>query len=263
MSTFSAADFYDAELALHNARFRDATGVGRSDRILDVGCGAGQTTREAAVAAPDGEALGVDLSVDMIAVARQRSAEAGLQNVTFEQADAQERAFEAARYDVCISRFGVMFFADSARAFANIARAVRPGGRLVWLVWRGYDHNEWAVAIREALSPDVARSGKDAPAFSLGSRSVTGGLLRAAGFGDVNFTEIREPVFYGPDANAAYDAISGLQFVQNAPEDAASATRARDRLRAMMTAHETPEGVFFGSRAWIVSATRSREQTNR
>lgn len=259
MAAFSAKDFYDAELSRHNLLFRDAASVGLNDQVLDIGCGAGQTTREAAQAALDGYALGVDLSAEMLAVARQRSAMAGLCNVAFEQADAQERAFKAARYDLCISRFGMMFFENPAAAFTNISQAVRPGGRFAFMVWQRYERNEWAVAIREALGPGTAQSGKDASAFSLGSRRVTEELLRVAGLTDVRFAEVREPVFYGSDTNAAYDAILGLQFVQNALGRPESDDLLRRRLIDLLTAHQTPEGVLFDSRAWIVTARKPGE----
>ena len=135
------ADFYDAELARHNRHLQIAAGVGADDRVLDIGCGAGQTTREAARAAAQGEAVGVDVSAEMLEVARRRSASEGLRNVAFEQADAQSHIFPPASFDLCISRFGVMFFANPAAAFANIGRAMRPGARLVWMVWQSRERN--------------------------------------------------------------------------------------------------------------------------
>ncbi|MBY3599426.1 class I SAM-dependent methyltransferase, partial [Rhizobium bangladeshense] len=116
------ADFYDAELARYNWQLRDAANVGTADRVLDIGCGAGQTTREAARAATRGQAVGVDSSAEMLEIARRRSAAEGLRNAAFEQGDAEVHAFPAASFDLCISRFGVMFFADPAAAFANIGR---------------------------------------------------------------------------------------------------------------------------------------------
>jgi len=110
------ADFYDAELKRHNRHLRAAASVGARDRVLDIGCGAGQTTREAARVAVEGSAIGVDTSAEMLEIARRRSDEAGLRNVAFEQGDAQHHAFPADSFDLCISRFGVMFFADPAAA---------------------------------------------------------------------------------------------------------------------------------------------------
>ena len=154
MTALDRADFYDAELRKHNEHFRAAVNAGPRDRVLDIGCGAGQTTRDAARLAVQGSVIGVDVSAEMLEVARGRSSEQGLRNVRFEQGDAQVQAFPADHFDLCISRFGVMFFADPAAAFVNIARAMRPGGRLVWMVWQSRERNEWATAIPRALAPD-------------------------------------------------------------------------------------------------------------
>jgi SAM-dependent methyltransferase len=149
-------DFYDAELRLHNAHLRTAANIQPHDRVLDVGCGTGQTTREAARAAVYGSALGVDLSAPMLERARRLSDDAGLRNVTYVQADAQTHPFPPAHFDLCISRFGTMFFTDPVAAFTNIGRALRPGARLVQLVWQDHDRNEWATAIRDALTAGTA-----------------------------------------------------------------------------------------------------------
>jgi ubiquinone/menaquinone biosynthesis C-methylase UbiE len=128
-------DFYDAELLRHNERFRAATGIRPADRVLDVGCGAGQTTGDAARAATSGSVLGVDVSEQVLERARQRTAAAGLHNVTYELGDAQVHRFGQRQFDVIISRFGTMFFDHPVAAFANMARAAPPGARLVMLVW--------------------------------------------------------------------------------------------------------------------------------
>jgi len=254
---FDRADFYDAELRRHNQHLRAAARVGPRDRVLDIGCGAGQSARDAARIAEQGSVLGVDISPELLAIARRRSAEEGLHNVAFEQADAQVHTLPPAGFDLCISRFGVMFFADPQAAFANIGRAMRPGGRLLWMVWQGAERNEWATAIQRALTPEAA-SGAAAPAFSLADPAAATGLLRAAGFTSIDFTEVHEPVFYGPDVAAAYEAVVGLQFVNDSlTGDDAAANEARQRLRVLLAAHLTADGVLFASRAWMISAQRA------
>ena len=250
---------YDAELRLHNERFRAATRVGPGDRVLDVGCGTGLTTREAARAAVDGSAVGVDVSAPMLEHARRRSADEGLTNVTFQQADAQVHRFPSRHFDLCISRFGVMFFADPLVAFTNVGRALRPGARMVLLVWQGIDRNEWATAIDRALTGAAAAPappGRGPAAFSLAEPAVTEGILTEAGFTDVGFTEVHEPVYYGPDSAAAFDNVLRLQAPRDrlANLDAGAGERARERLRATLAAHSTDSGVYFDSRAWIVTA---------
>src|SRR3954453_8310020 len=161
---------YDAELRLHNEHFRAAARVGSRERVLDIGCGTGQSTREAARAAFDGSAVGVDVSGPMLERARRLSADQGLTNITFQQADAQVHHFPPTHFDLCISRFGTMFFADPVAAFTNIGRALRAGGRLVLLVWQHHDRNEWSQAISSPAPPPGPS------AFSLADPVVTEGI---------------------------------------------------------------------------------------
>jgi SAM-dependent methyltransferase len=254
MMAFDRADFYDAELRRHDERFRAALKVGPRDRVLDVGCGAGQSTRDVARLAARGSVVGVDVSEEMLDVARRRSAAEGLRNVVFERADAQVQAFPAAHFDLCVSRFGVMFFADPVAAFTNLARAMRPGARLVLMVWRGRDRNEWATAPRSVVAPEDGLVATTPPAFSLGDPALTTSILTAAGFASIDFTEVHEPVFYGPTINAAYEAIVELFLERRAPVG-----EPLQRLRALLDAHLTADGVLFDSRAWIVTARRAAE----
>lgn len=258
--TFQRADFYDAELSRHNRHLRAVANVGMRDRVLDIGCGAGQTTREAARAAAQGSVVGVDTSAEMLEIARHRCVEAELPNAVFELGDAQHHSFPATGFDLCISRFGVMFFTDPAEAFANIARAMRPGGRLAWMVWQSPERNNWAGAIRQALAPQ-GTSGVDADKpFSLGEPATVTELLRAAGFTSIDFIDIREPVFFGPNVDAAFDALTGLYLVKDALAHTDEAPdQPQQRLRKLLGAHMTPEGVLFDSRAWIIKAERTTD----
>jgi SAM-dependent methyltransferase len=255
------ADLFDAEVRLHNERFRAAAGVGPRDRVLDVGCGTGQSTREAARAAVAGSALGVDLSEPLLEVARRRSDEEGLRNVAFQQADAQVHRFPPARFDLCISRFGVMFFADPVAAFTNIGRALRPGARLVLLVWQHHDRNEWSTAILRAVTGSAAAPGPPSGgqhAFSLGDPAVAERLLTASGFAEIGFADVHEPVYYGPDSATAYEFVLGLRDTREllAELDTDESEDALRRLRATLAEHDTGNGVLFDSRAWIITARR-------
>lgn len=251
---------YDAELRLHNELFRAAARVGSRDRVLDIGCGTGQSTREAARAAVNASAVGVDASARMLERARQLSDDQGLPNITYQQADAQVHPFPPAHFDLCISRFGTMFFADPVAAFTNIGRALRPAARLVLLVWQGRDRNEWASAIRQPLTtatPKPTPPTRSPDPFSLADPAITEGILAAAGFTEVSFTDVHEPVYYGPDSATAFANVLRLwdkDLLANL--DAATAEQARTRLRATLAAHNTDSGVYFDSRAWIITARR-------
>jgi SAM-dependent methyltransferase len=245
---------YDEELRAHNERLRNATGISPGESVLDVGCGAGLTTREAGRSAAPGAVLGVDVSPAAIERARELAAAESLGNVSFELGDAQTHAFEPGRFDVAISRFGVMFFSDPIAAFANIARALRPDGRLVAIVWQRHRDNEWAVAIDEAVGSTMAEGMNP---FSLGDPDVTTPILECAGFGDVRFEDVQEPMFFGTDVAAALEWVTGFSDVADALSsvDPDARERALQRLREALGARcRSDRGVNFVSRAWLVSA---------
>jgi SAM-dependent methyltransferase len=252
---------YDAELRRHNEVLRRAFGVQLRDRVLDIGCGTGQTTREAARTAQAGSVLGVDVSAPAIERARELARAEGLRNVTFEHAEAQVHRFPPEHFDLAISRFGTMFFDNPGVAFANIGRALSPAGRLVMMVWQASERNEWEVAIRQSLGaagePVAIPSGGPDP-FSLADPSAVKEILEAAGFADVAFADVREPVYYGPDVAAALDWVRGFACTSEVLKrlDPAAAAHATGRLREAFAAHLSEDGVWFNSRAWIITARR-------
>jgi SAM-dependent methyltransferase len=208
-----------------------------------------------------GSALGVDISAPAIERARELARAQGIGNVTFERADAQVRPFPQARFELAISRFGTMFFDEPVAAFANVGRALRPGGRLVMMVWQAHDRNEWAIAIRRSLagpegSQALASAAPDP--FSLADPPAVRGILEAAGFAAVTFTDVHEPVYYGPDVATALDWVRGFASTSEVLNrlDPVAAARALGRLREMLAAHMSGDGVWFDSRAWIVTARR-------
>jgi SAM-dependent methyltransferase len=252
---------YDAELRRHNEALRRACNFQFRDHVLDIGCGTGLTTRQAARTARAGSALGVDVSAPAIERARELARAEGLRNVTFERADAQVYRIPPERFDLAISRFGTMFFDDPVAAFANIRRALRRAGRLVMMVWQAHERNEWDVAIHQSLGaadgPMALPSGGPDP-FSLADPAAVTEILEAARFADVAFTDIREPVYYGPDVAAALDWVRGFMCTSEVLKrlDPAAAARAVGRLSEALAAHTSDDGVWFNSRAWIVTARR-------
>ena len=255
-----AAVDYDAELRLYDEVLGRAYNLGAGDRVLDIGCGTGRTTRDAARSAGDGRALGVDVSAAMIARARELARAERVHNVAFEQGDAQVYGFAEGGFDLAISRFGTMFFADPVAAFANIAVALRPAGRLVMLVWQEHEDNQWSVVIEGALGaaglPVPARQGREA--FSLADQGTVAAILGGAGFGEVAFSEVHQPVYYGPDVAAALGWVGGFSSTREVLRglDAAAAARALEGLGEALGAHAGEAGVWFDSRAWMVEARR-------
>jgi ubiquinone/menaquinone biosynthesis C-methylase UbiE len=250
---------YDLELHRYHAAFRGAFGIGRTDQVLDIGCGTGETTREAARTASEGGVLGIDHSEEMIQRARALALAEGLRNVDYECADVERYSFSPCQFDIAISRFGTMFFADPVSAFTRIRLALRPLGRLVMIVWQEREQNEWAVAIQRALAVGEAapvNASATWQPFSLGDPRTVEHILHTAGFVDVTFDQVREAVFYGPDTDSAFAFVSQFLLVQETLRTLNSSDRERslDRLRALLATHHTISGVWFDSRAWIVAA---------
>ena len=253
------ADRYDAAGTRYAQRLLATAAIAGGESVIDVGCGTGGTTRDAARLAAPGRVLGVDLSTGMLDLARRRADDEGLANVAFERADAQVHPFEPEAFDVGISSFGVMFFADPVAAFANIARALRRDGRLVFMVWRELARNEWITAIRDALA--VGRSLPSPPPnapgpFGLADETHVRTVLVGAGFTDVGVTSVDEPIELGRDADDAWSFVRTLGIVKGLTSDLDDAMRARALadVQAVLDRHATPDGVLFAGSAWLVTA---------
>ena len=253
------ADVLERSTAGYDAALWEAAALTPADRVLDVGCGTGSTTRAAARQASAGTVLGVDLSGPMLEVARHRAAAEGLANVSFLQADAQVHPFPEASVDVVVSRTGAMFFADPVAAFTNLARALRPGGRLALLVWQGADRNEWFGAFTTALAagrePPAPPPGAPGP-FAFADPARVREVLTAAGLAEVAVAGHEQPEWFGPGVAAAQDLVLGLLGWLLDGLDESGRAAATAALRDTLTAHEQPDGVWFASAAWLVTARR-------
>jgi len=253
---------YERTLAPFTGHLLTAAAIGRAERVVDIGCGTGSTTRAAGRVAVDGEALGLDLSTAMLRQAARRAQEEGLSNVRFEHGDAQVHRFTPSALDVALSRFGVMFFTDPAAAFANIARGLRPGGRLVFVCWQKRADNEWIVVPAAAAAQHMALRPPDDPTapgpFSLSERDRIASVLRAAGLGDVVIEPIEERLWMGQDV---VDSIAFLKSTRNwksllRDADPPTVARVSEAVQAAFEPHVTLDGLRLGARAWLVTASR-------
>ena len=253
------ADEFDRSIAEYHRHLMKTAAIGERDRVLDIGCGTGQTTRDAARAAIRGSALGVDLSSRMLDHARRRAELEGLDNVDFLQADAQIHAFEPATFDVAISRTGAMFFGDRRAAFENIARTLAPGGRLVLVAWQPLERNEWIREVSRVLSGGGERPAPspDAPGpFALSEPDRVRSVLSATGFTEIDLEPVEAAMWFGDDPDTAHEFVVGLLGWMLGGLDDDRRRRALDDLHSTLSMHATAEGVLFGSAAWVISAVR-------
>ena len=227
------------------------------ERILDIGCGCGHTSFAlAARVGPSGAVLGVDISEPMLAVATARS---GALAPAFRQADAQADDLGAAGFDGAFSRFGVMFFSDPVAAFANIRRAVKPGGRLAFVCWRPLAENPWMYVPMEAarpLLPPLPPSDPTAPGpFAFADPARVRAILTDAGFGEVAVTPFDRRIGSGgmEETLAICRRVGPLGAALRENPDHAEAVLGV--VREALAAYLTPEGVLMPAAVWIVSAT--------
>ena len=231
------------------------------ERILDIGCGSGQTSMELARAVdPGGAVLGMDLSTPLLEIARRRAS--GIQGLSFAQGDAQVFPYVPESFDAAYSRFGVMFFADPVAAFINIRRALKPGGRLAFACWRPPDENPILTLPMQAAAPYLPpippAAEPEAPGpFAFASQERVRSILAAAGFEAINAAPHDEAVGSGDlETVLALSLRVGMlgRFLNENPSMREVATQP---VRAALAAHDGPEGVKLNAAIWIVTARNS------
>ncbi|MGX7707915.1 class I SAM-dependent methyltransferase [Methylobacterium sp. Gmos1] len=234
----------------------DGAALRPGERVLDIGCGCGETALLAAARTGSGGAVtAVDVSRPMLARARARPA-AGAP-VAWTEADAQTHPF-APEHDVALSRFGVMFFEDSRAAFANIRRALRPGGRLAILCWRALAENPWVGVPRAAVLSVVPEPTPSPPGGPGPFRFADGGalvaLLEGAGFAKAAVVPVDRPLEIGADGEEAarFSATVGpIAGLLREIEDPRLRERALAALRAAMPARGP---VRLDGACWLATA---------
>jgi SAM-dependent methyltransferase len=231
-------------------------------RALDIGCGAGELTLALARGHPRARVTGIDISGELISVARERGAH--LDNARFEVADAAHWFNSDFAPDLVVSRHGVMFFDEPIPAFANLAAGAGPEARLVFSCFRDRAHNPWATSI-VALLPKgtVPPAAPDAPGpFAFADRSRVEHLLRSAGWGDSAFEKVDFAYVVGAGQDPVGDARSFFLSIGPAAAAAAElpgAERAEfiKRLEIFLEDQRDRDLIAFPAAAWIVSAQRA------
>jgi SAM-dependent methyltransferase len=237
----------------------DAAALQPGEGVIDVGCGAGETTLGAA--ARTGAALGVDVSEPLLGRARKRAQAAG-SPARFALADATVHDFSGEAASALISRFGVMFFADPARSFANLRRGLRAGGRLAFVCWREPKLNPWLMASYAAAIkhvPPPPRPGPDDPGpFAFADEARVRRVLEGAGFAEVLLTPLDFMLDIGVGEGLDNAVMKALEIgpasraLDGHPEAARAAAAAE--IRATLTPHVRDGAVPLGAAVWIVKA---------
>jgi SAM-dependent methyltransferase len=236
----------------------------RGDRVLDIGCGFGDTAqRLAGMVGPEGDVLGIDVAPRFIEAAREEAEEAGVTNVRFEVADIETTRFDET-FDYAFSRFGTMFCANPVAGLRNVREALRPGGRLCMVVWRRKLDNPWlhrAETVVDELveEPDETDEPRCGPGpFSMANADTVSDILQIAGFEHVGFERCDVPFRIGTDLREAIDYNMALgpagELIRLA---GAEADRVRPKIEAALAGalaeFETADGIVADSSTWIVT----------
>jgi SAM-dependent methyltransferase len=238
------------------------------DRVLDIGCGFGDTTQQlAALVGPSGEAVGMDVSKPFIAASIKEAREAGVQNVDFFLADAQVGDLRGP-YDYAFSRMGVMFAANPVQMLRNIHGSLRPGGRLVAVVWRRKLDNPWVQRSEQVVEqyldepeePEDVRCGPGP--FSMANADTVSEQLKIAGFEQPTLTRCDLPIRIGNDLDHAVEFNMALgpaaELLRICPADEVDRLRPKLKreIREVLADYADGDGgaVSAPASTWIVRA---------
>ena len=255
-----AQDAMDRNMASISAALLPFVAAKSGESVLDIGCGSGATTLEYARAVgPSGRAVGMDISVPMLGVARGRAKASG-SSATFVEADAAAYKFSA-DFDAIASRFGVMFFSDPGAAFSNLNKALKPGGRLGFVCWRPFPENVWAFepfAAARDLLPEQPPPDPHAPGpFAFADPARVKSILENAGFRNVETRKLDTVMHMAATADEAAQfslRIGPLSRAAGAVDEPARAKIA-ERVAAALKKYEKPGGVAPPAACWLVGAS--------
>jgi len=252
----------DALTAPYGQDALNAAATVSGERVLDVGCGCGASTLALGRAVgANGVVVGADVSRPMLEIARRRAADAGLAHVTFAEADTSSADLPK-DLDLIFSRFGVMFFAEPAAAFAHMRRAMKGTGRLAFVCWRAAKDNPWAsvpvAAARQALKLEAPAGDPHAPGpFAFADHARVSAILAEAGFREIEIEPFEHlmPLGSNPRAAAEYATRSGpvSRLVREAsPENAPRIIEAVEKAITPLAARDG--SIALPGRTWVVAA---------
>jgi len=252
-------------LTLHSAKVFPSLAVRAGDAVVDAGCGFGDTAMQLArLVGPKGSVLAVDCCDGFLEYGRRDAKAAGIDNITFLEADVQTYPF-APVHDFCFSRFGTQFFENPVAGLRNMRKSLKPGGTMTMIVWRGINDNPWLGFAKEVVLQYLPPPGENALTcgpgpFSMADTGVVTKQLEIAGYKDIRFEQIDAQVFVGKDLD---DAVAFQLAIGPAGEvyreAGAFAEQRHDEiakaLRAELARYQQPDGVMMDSSSWKVTAT--------
>ncbi|MFK0167120.1 class I SAM-dependent methyltransferase [Rhizobium sp. NPDC090279] len=255
----------NAMMAVFGQAALEAAAPATGERVLDIGCGAGASSLDlAARVGPGGHVLGVDISEPLIDRARAQAPQGT--PVLFQVADASSAELPDGAFDILFSRFGVMFFHDPTAAFTHMRHALKPGGRVAFVCWRGMAENDWVRLPMGALKdilPPTAPPDPEAPGpFSFGDQGRVARILTAAGFTDVDIAPFDASIPFGKGETrdvALDDAVKMTlevgplaRALVDQPDDIRA--RASAAVRVAFADRAGERSVMIDGAAWIVTA---------
>lgn len=252
-------------LTLHSEAIFSSLPVNQGNTVLDVGCGFGDTAiKLAGIVGPSGRVVGIDCCDVFLDYARDDAAARGVSNVSFERGDA-EIALPVNEYDFVFSRFGTMFFTNPVVAMRNMRLALKPGGRMVHIVWRNREDNPWLSMAKDVVLRFLPPPGEDAQTcgpgpFSMANEEMVRRMMTSAGYTDIAFKRVDAPVLVGKnveDAIAFQLALGPAGEVYR--ENGAEAEEKREDIgkaltEAIAAQAATKDGIVMDSSSWVISA---------
>lgn len=251
-------------LTLHSAKIFPSLSVRTSDKVVDAGCGFGDTAIQLArLVGPSGSVLAVDCCEGFLEYGRRDAKAAGVNNIVFLEADVQSYPFRPT-HDFCFSRFGTQFFENPVAGLRNMRASLKPGGTMTMIVWRGIKDNPWLGSAKQTVLQFLPPPGENAQTcgpgpFSMADTGVVTKQLEIAGYKDIKFEQIDAQVFVGKDVD---DAVAFQLAIGPAGEVYREAGKlAEERhdeianaLKRELARYQGPNGVMMDSSSWKVTA---------